>query len=93
MLISDMARKVPSAMSAISATAGVRVGQLIPRLGTGGRHQVGQQDAGEQAGHEQRQLQPQLGDGAVEAIAEDDRDMDGQHRAEEVHVVDALASC
>jgi hypothetical protein len=56
MLISDMARKAPSEMSAISAIAGVRVGQVFPvHLEKFFGHQIGDQDAGEETGHEERQ--------------------------------------
>ena len=57
MLIRDMARKVPSEMSAIRAMAGVRLGHAAGQSRIGLGNQVGDQDPGKQTGNEQREIQ------------------------------------
>ena len=51
-------------------------------------NQVGDQDAGKQAGDEQRQAQPQVLDDPVQQVADDNADMDGKHGIQKVQVAD-----
>ena len=94
MLISDIARKVPSETSAIRAMAGLRLGQR--RAGDtrkGFRDQVGDQDAGKQAGDEKRQLESEIFQPIVEQKAENGADMDGKNRIQKVQMVDPVFAC
>ena len=52
-------------------------------------NQVGDQDAGKQAGDEQRQAQPQVLDDPVQQVTGDNADVDGKHCIQKVQVVDA----
>ena len=54
MLMSDIARNTPSDTSAMRASAGTRLGQGMRGATRGSK--LGEHDAGEQAGHEERQL-------------------------------------